>query len=315
MPRENIFWNIISLVVMLITAAVPAYVAYDLATKGTAPKKRVELHKMPFINPMNDLAALGKEVSLSLNIRGQSANNFIIGKQWIRNAGDAPILPTDYHEKISINVQNPWKILAVENSGDLPNAIQFKWKKVTDTKFEAEPALLNPGDIVSTNIYLSHTNVGKPPYTGRSSAVNTEWKTRIVNMNDFIDVPYYSLEFNKPGAKNEIYGCQLFLYGWNYVFVIVVACLFFSLYLHLLGVSGSINKINPKSIVVIVISGLLSFAAAESSATYLIPNFFIKVGGVSHLMNAPWLILHMLFILYFYSKIKKQKTATEPIQR
>lgn len=305
MNREKVVWNILYLIVAILPVAATAYVSYDIARKGPSPIKKVELHKMPFINPMNDLATLGKEGSLSLNIRGQSANNFIIGKQWIRNAGDAPILPSDYHEKISINVQSPWKILAVENSDDLPKAIEFKWKKISDTKFEAEPALLNPGDTVSTNIYLTYTQIGKPPYTGKSSAVDTQWKARIVNMNDFIDVPYYSIESNRPGTRSDISGVQLFLYGWNYIFVFTVACLFFAIYLHMLNASGIVTNVNNVTIIIIIASGLLSFAAAEATATYLMPNIFIKLSGANHLLNAPWIILHVMFILVLLYKIKR----------
>ena len=302
MTTGKSFLQMLTILVALLTMAVPAYVAYDLYSKGPTPKKQIELHKMPFINPMNDLAALGNEAALSLSIRNQSTNNFIIAKEWIRNTGSAPILPSDYHEKITVNVQKPWKILEVGNSLDFPSAIAFKWKRINDTKFEAEPALLNPGDIVSTNIYLTYAELNKPSITGRSPTVITEWKARIVNMNDFTIVPYYLMEFSKPGSKGNISGIQVFLYGWSLVIVIVISSIFFALYLQLMNLAGLLQDMHIKSILLVVGASLLGFADAESTVYYIVPNDFIEASGINHIANAPWIILHLIFICYLYRK-------------
>jgi len=61
MSAENRLWQVLSIVVALLTAAVPAYVSYDVYRRGPAPEKRVELIRMPLIDPMGDLSALGTE--------------------------------------------------------------------------------------------------------------------------------------------------------------------------------------------------------------------------------------------------------------
>ena len=165
MTSEGRLWQIVLVVVGLITAFVPAYVSYDLYGRGTAPEKKIELNKLPTIDPLKDLSALGDKVSLTIRAQNQTIDNIVIVKAWLRNVGRTPILPSDYHESVSVNVKKPWKIIAVEN-GDLFRGVEFKWKRISDIRFEATPALLNPDDLVSTNIYLSNTEFDKTTSIG-----------------------------------------------------------------------------------------------------------------------------------------------------
>jgi hypothetical protein len=144
MTTENRLWQIVTIAVLLLTAAVPSYVAYDIYARGPAPEKRVELTRHPLIDPMKDLSALGDRVSLSLRVEKEVINNLVIAKAILRNSGTVPILPNDYHEKLSINVQKPWKVVAVENSKDFGLNIELHWRRVTDTRFEADPTSTEP---------------------------------------------------------------------------------------------------------------------------------------------------------------------------
>jgi len=157
---ETKLWNTLTIIVALLTAVVPAYVTYDLYGRGPTPEKRIELNKFLTINPMSDLSILGDKIALSLKVEDQVINNLLIKKALLRNIGSSPVLPSDYYENLSINVETPWKIVAVENSRDFAQSPVLRWKRVSDTRFEAAPALLNPGDVVSTNVYL--TDVSSP---------------------------------------------------------------------------------------------------------------------------------------------------------
>jgi hypothetical protein len=187
MSAEDRPWQVLSVVVVLLTAAVPAYVAYDIYSRGPAPEKRVELTRIGPIDPMKDLSALGNRVTLSLKVENQVMDNLVIAKAFLRNIGAVPILPSDYHEKLSITVNKPWKIVAVENSHDFFQAIELRWKRIANDKFEAEPALLNPGDNVSTNVYLTNTRFASASATEKQPEARVEWNARITNLRGFIE--------------------------------------------------------------------------------------------------------------------------------
>lgn len=227
-------------------------------------------------------------------------DNIVVVKAWLRNVGRAPILPSDYHENISVNVKKPWRIVAVENANDLFRGVEFRWKRVSDIRFEAAPSLLNPGDSVSTNIYLTNTQFDKESGSDKPSEVNVEWKARIVNLRAFTEPPN-PLDF----ARRSYWGIKVDLSGWALPFSIVAAMLFLALYLHLLSRAGFVRDMRPTAILLVLGSSFLSFAAAESMAAYLFGNTHSKLFGVDHWMNAPWIILHSVLLIFLYRKAKR----------
>jgi hypothetical protein len=243
---------------------------------------------------MRDLSALGDRVTLSLKVEDLVINNLVIAKAFLRNAGAVPILPSDYHEKLSIGVQNPWKIVSVENSHDIASSIELRWKRVSDTRFEAEPALLNPGDTVSTNVYLTNARFTGIQMTEKHPEAQIEWRARITNLRAFTEKPAIW-----PRPVNTI---DVHLTGWALVFTIIVAALFQAFYVHMLSRAGLLRLWAWRSIALVVGASLLSFAAAESSATYFFGHPLGKlIGvGVDHWLNAPWIILHALALTLLY---------------
>jgi len=185
---DRLFQILLTLSAALLTAAVPAYVAYDLWGRGAVPEKRVELNEFLAINPIRDLSSLGDKVSLSFRMGDQTIDNLVIARAWLTNAGTSPILPSDFYQNISVNVEQPWKILAVEHE-KTTSAISFKWKKINDTRFEAEPALLNPGDRIYTNIYLTNTQFKEATAKKEYLDPNIVWNARIVNLRGFTTPP------------------------------------------------------------------------------------------------------------------------------
>lgn len=299
MVVEKRLWQILLFLAGLLTAFVPAYVSYDLYGRGDIREKNIELNKFLVIDPLNDLSGLGGKVSLVISPQNQSVDNIVIAKSWLKNIGRTPILPSDYHENISVNVKPPWKILAVGSADDFIGQVQFNWTRVSDTRFEAVPALLNPDDLVSVNVYLTNTKHESLPTTEKTAKPNVEWNARIVNMTSFKYAP-------DPLSKLEqrYWGIRVYLMGWAVPFTIGVAMLFFALYLHLLSRALLLQEMRALPFLTILGASLLSFVAAESMATYLFDTASTAIFrlSVEHWINAPWIILNTLFLVLLYVK-------------
>lgn len=166
----------------MLTAVIPAYVAYDIYRKGPAPEKRVEVTNYFYFSPMTDLSALGSKADLSLKIDGRTADNLLISRVSIRNAGSSPILPADYYERLGVAVRPPWKLLAVEC--DTRSRVRLNWKRLNDNKFEADAALLNPGDVVDLAVYFTNSD-GRSALSTENGTNESplEWSARIVNLS------------------------------------------------------------------------------------------------------------------------------------
>jgi hypothetical protein len=256
---------------------------------------------------MEDLSVLGEKVALSLRVADQTIDNIEIVRAWLTNIGTAPILRTDYDQNIALTVQKPWKIITIENGngylGDVNSPprplVEFKWNRRSDTIFEAEPALLNPNDQVAINIYLTNTNFGneKPNYSEtRSDTAPVAWKVRIANLSGVV---IRSNTSANPAATIFIY-----LKNWGLLFTIITSMLFMALYLHIFRLQGVVRTLRTKDIFLIVGASFLSFAAAESISTYLF-NAYGPVGGsLKIVVNLPWIILHIVFVIFLFIRVK-----------
>jgi len=303
MSDQSTPWRILTAVVVLLTIAVPAYVAYDIYGRGPIPEKRVELFQYAQIDPLRDLSTLGERASFSLRLEKQTINNLVIVRASLENKGGVPILPTDFYEKLSVSVDKPWKIVAVENRSIISPKIQLRWKRVSDSRFEAEPALLNPGDRVDTTIYLTNTEFsdGTSPERGWKEP-DVKWDARIANLRGFSEAPDPLARFG--GG----FGIVVRLSGWALAFTLVAALLFQALYLHLLSRAGFLRDWRWPSISLVLGASMLAFAAAEGSATYLFPDYLTEMTGVDHWLNAPVIIVHALALFFLYWKARPRSS-------
>lgn len=289
---ENRLWQALSIVVVLLTSAVPAYVAYDLYGRGPAVEKRVELTRFKFNYMMKGLSDLMEgPVAVTLTVNGQTIDHLLIESTTLRNVGRTPILPSEFHENLSVNVERPWNIVAVESPKKSPG-VQLRWKPISDSRFEAEPVLINPGDEVTTNVYLTNTQ-----FKEKESEPNIDWRARITNLRAFDEIS---------GERTVSYSVSISLSDWAVLFTIVSALLFQAVYLHLMLRAGVLCGWTWRSITLVLGAGLLSFAAAESSATYLFGNDFNEMfgRGVEHWMNAPWIVIHAAVLVFLYIKVR-----------
>jgi hypothetical protein len=207
-------------------------------------------------------------------------------------------LPTDFYENLSVTVDRPWKIIAVENKEFLSPEIRLRWKRVNDTRFEAEPVLLNPGDRVDPVVYLTDTefvDMGSPTSAAGRKGPVLRWNARIANLRGFSDPP--DLLANESGIVVQ-------LSGWALPFTLFAAVLFQALYMQLLSRAGFLPDWSWRSTSLVLCASLLAFAAAESSATYLFPNYLTRMTGVNHWLNAPWIVAHVFALLFLYWKAR-----------
>ena len=236
----------------------------------------------------------------------QIIDNIVVVQTVLSNLGDAPIIPSEYHENFSVTAFKPWKIIAVENSPRLlfRSPVQFRWKRVSDTKFEAAPALLNPGDMVSTSVYLTNTQFDAFA-TEKGPEANVEWNARITNLRRFSEPPDI---FERVRSRN--FGIQVQMQGWALPFTIVCALLFQAVHLHLLSRAGFLHGWSGYSIGLILCVSLLSFAAAESSATYLFESDTTEIYGLNHWLNLPPILANILALVYLDRKAKTRTAYT-----
>lgn len=310
MQIDRIILNALGLFTSAIIAAVPVYVTYDVYQKGPSPEKQLELTRVPPINPMSDLSMLGDRVSFSIRLEKTAMNNLVIAQGWLKNAGKAPILPTDFHEPLSVNVDKPWKIVAVENK-PFPGAVKLKWNRISETRFEADPTLLNPDDRVYALVYLTDTQYlrGEPPRNDENPPT-VRWAARILNLKDFSEPPN---PFEP--RSGDFIGVAVRIEGWGLPFTIVSALLFEALYLVLLWRSTWLLPWRWTSMWMVIGASLLSFSAAEAIATYLFGSSLTDIIGlqpIDHWLNAPWIVLHSMLIALLFWQVRRTSAVSTP---
>jgi hypothetical protein len=303
---DKIIWPIIELITMIFLAVVTAYISYDLFSKGNIPPKMVSMSEYT-INPLDDLYPLENEKKPILNIGNAKITNLIIYSTTFKNTGKSPIVPNDFIEPLSVTANAPWRIITITDSKYSLSDIRFKWQRISDNRFIAEPALLNPGDAISIYVYITNPESA----IHKDDSVNKrdnllKWNARIVNLPSITKEKSFSaLEVEKNYGSISV-----ILYGRALIFTFFCMSIFFILYLHLLYEAGFLSYLSFKEMIIIVIFGLLSLAASESMSTYLFRNFLTDLMGVEHWLNLPPIIINIicLIILWILSKkIKKQK--------
>jgi hypothetical protein len=309
MVREKTVWNLLTLAVGLFGVAVPlaALIAqYDLAARGSNPEKHIQLQTTAAIDPSAIVA--GSILETTIRVGNTTFEHVYVSQAILRNVGQSPIVASDFVEPIAVNAKTPWRIVAVENSklgADSPTVVQLSWKRATDTRFEAAPALINPGDTIFAHVYLAPAD----PVAKDRGQPEIGWTTRIVNMRAFEIVPMGGSVFD----EQQNWGIHVDLRGWSTIFTVVFALLFQAKYLYLLTRLGAGRNWNSMTVAVVLGSSLLSWAAAESMATYFFPAGLTRILGVSHWLNAPPILLHVAtsVILWWKARASYRTTLTK----
>lgn len=291
----------LGVIISILGIIVPAYISYDLWGRGSDPEKYLELRQEKFINPMAYLSDLNaavlingltednggelKEVPKDKDRRYEKAF-LLMQSNRIKNIGNSPIKPSDYDEPISITVDKQWRIIGVISNSD----VHFrKWTSINDSTIVAESILLNPGDVVSVDLYMINNKIKK---TKLDDLPNIKWHARIINMKSFII-------HKKPNAEND-FSIKSYLDGDGLLFTLVGFVFVFSVYLYMINMIGYIGNINLKSTYFIIIASLLSLSASESMSTYLFPSHLYAWGEVTHTFNMPPIVINSLTLILLF---------------
>ncbi len=211
------------------------------------------------------------------------------------NTGAAPILPTDFFGKVQLTTKDPWKILTI-NSGPQTGAPSFTWRKVSDTTFEADPVLINPGDQISNVIYMTSTKpqddvFPSPPLT---------WNMRVVNLDQ---IEYAGATPPKAPFIPQLINVSVFYVGNSVLLLLALFAIYLGVYVYYLFTMGRSSSPLITTFFVVAI-GLWSIVAADTGETYLTLPF----SGINHLLNAPILVINFIALwwtaFWIYKKAK-----------
>jgi hypothetical protein len=304
--RKDLLLPLLGLIVTVIGIAVPAYVAYELYSRGPSPEKRLEVEHSFTMNPAKNLSTLASKAHLTLTVEGKTVSNLVIAYDVLRNVGHAPLLPTDYFENLTVSVAPPWNIVIVDSSVGWQGNVSLRWKRKSDTTFEAEPSLLNPGDTVSTAIYLTNAQTLSDGDLGTTADPIIKWDARIINLPAISTRP--SEHFDEGGDK--YFPIEVRLHGHALLFTLITAMLFEAVYINLLVRAGLLHRIDWRAISLVLCASLLSFSAAESSAWYLFPTWWSRLNP-SNAINACVLVTHWSALLALYLRARKRSMAEQ----
>jgi hypothetical protein len=301
MARELPSWQVLQIVVMLLIALPPLYATYDVHGRGAIPAKEIQLITVTS-DPMRDLTALGSKVAVT--IESKPISNLRIAQAFLSNVGRAPILPTDYFEPIRVTVPEPWKIIAI-GDGQLANFTDTKllWQRISDREYEAKPVLINPGDQISTSVYLTNT---LSEAQDSHADVNPKWTARIANLSAITVKTGKDLIAPRLGSS---LGIAIMVQGWAIAFLVCAAAAYLAVYLHLILRSATIAA-TWRVVGVILVCSIMSFSLAEVTTDFLFSGLLSELtGGPFNLPNMAVLIVSGAMFVWFYwrGSIGRQK--------
>ena len=299
MNRADLWLKIVELLVASIGVAVPTYVAYDLHSKGPSAEKELEVEHSLKLNVTGGLSLVGEKAQLTLAFEGKPVGDIWVVRDVLRNTGRVAVLPGDYIGRIVLSTRRPWKILDVDSSLATPANVVLHWTRESETSFEADPTLLNPGDTTVTQIYLTNLDQNKPASGTEAGEPVTAWNARIINLHAISVRPTKSFVQGSDG----FFPFEVVLFGNAVLFTIVAAMLFEFMYINLLIRGGLLARVDWLGIGLFLFVSLLSFSAAESSAWILFPSWWSRLNP-SYGINFCVLSVHWscLIALYLYAR-------------
>lgn len=247
--------SFLSILATVLTGWFAYSAAYDLNEKGEVPPKRLEAYYFLAVDPLDNVQ--GGETNFTVEIRSghERLDKFIYLPSNIRNTGTAPILPSDFIEPFSIETEPPWRIIAVTNHGP-SRGIRLRWRRVSDTRFEADPTLMNPGDTAVALTYLTYS--GAEPDQSRPPI---RWNARIVNLREIQE----SAENDDSSSEDADEGISTFA---GVLLDMTAFFIFFALSLTLLYKIRIMSKPNFYPLIVVIAS--INYLAAWAGVDYVL---------------------------------------------
>lgn len=301
----DIALSVLALVVTVTFGIIPIVAAYDLNERGSNSPKALKAYYFPSFDPLSDVRRARGELTLSLKSGSADIPNLRIRQTWLQNTGKAPILPGDMIEPLSVSTQAPWRIVTVvTRTPKGPNGVQLSWTRKSATEFTSAPALMNPGDVVAANVYLTKdtpagfSNVIPPEERAEKPEpdVPIEWQTRIANMRGIAVDP----DIDTDDYIRALGPIQVSLYGMGVPVLVVTFLSLASIYALMFVKLGWLRSKNMKTSLLLMSFLALSLMGAEATTTYLFGMKPFDSDPVNHLFNAPLILLNILSMLYLW---------------
>lgn len=322
MNFKAIAGKIVSNGLVVALAVYPIWTSYDLHDHGAEPEKHLELSQLGTINPLKDLQPLSPNKTVELRIGEKQMPSLFIANGYLSNTGKSPILPSDFHEPISVSVNAPWAIIAIESSTSALHRVKLAWKQITPQRFEAAQTLLNPGDSAASVIYLTHPKLDPLQNLASADEPKLVWDARVVNLKAIEERKLLSDEW--VSRLKGSFRFYVFLSGGKLWFVWIAGLANLALLLHLLVRTKLLStRWGWKSLFWIISAAVVSASAAECSGTYIfsdgIFSWIAELVGppadeflkTDHLWNSPPIILNAVAILVLMNRQTKKITKKQ----
>jgi len=243
----------------------------SLAQTGVSPEKRVQLDQITVVDPLFALSLYSPDAKATLFLDDAPLENFRVAWTAITNVGNAPVEKNDYSEHLKLLVTPPWKILSVTTPAVLksPGSLSFNWHAMPDGSFDAEPQLLNPGDVVHLSVYLSAPKQATP-----IAEPSVDIIPRIVNMKEFSKPPTSDWDHLFERAP------YVFLNRNGIILFLLIAALTELGYLMLMQGAGIFaTRVVWRNALIVLTAGL-SVSVAEVAATTAVSSNLFDLGPI-----------------------------------
>ena len=236
------FGSFIQILIALF-AAVNGYILVNVAiqnhAQGPAPEKHLKSVVIFSADTLDTLKKAGNAIEISAKAGDAPIDNVYTPVLLLQNTGEAPIQSTDFEGKIGIKTVPPRKIITVLTPGG-GGAVSLLWSKRSDTEFRADPALINPGDTVSTTVYMTKVDGKDDGETGDSATQldkpPLKWDMRVVNLR--------AIDYGTGvgGETLELINAVVFYDGNKIIGFLLCASLYMAIYTRLLcGMASHLN--------------------------------------------------------------------------
>lgn len=280
MSWEERAWQALAILVAIVAPVITVFVTTGPAgeqDRNAEPERALQLSGEYTLNVMRDLEDINPALAV---LDGRRVSNLAVSSAIVKNVGITPILPADIHEPISVNVDAPWRILAVVPE---PLGLKLTWRRISDQRFEAQPSLINPGDSIWVRIYLENPSLvgSRLPF---QLDVKPRWESRIVNMRGITSEPKIDIDSILNRAR-PIGPIGVYLDTREIAFVLAVSAALMLSNLYLLISIGISRWTNWKVMLAFVGQALVCVSAAESLSHLVFgPTYFFEYPTAGRLL-------------------------------
>jgi hypothetical protein len=288
-------------IIALFTGWVLYSVAYQTFGRGPIPAKHLSSSNASAISILDDLKNAGDAITTSVvDAKGNKIDNIYNATIYLANSGAAPILSTDFDGKVKLVTKEPWSILTIRNTTE-SGTPHFNWHKLSNTEFEADPILINPGDLFSISVYLT-SDVAKPDTT----KVPLNWDVRIANLSQ-IDYPSSDDLAAQPSFPELLHVRVDYVGNYVLIFLILFSA-YLSVYVYYLMEKGFFSS-RLLHVIYVVGAALLALVATDVTVTYLTGPF----DKINHAMNAPILIANFLVLCWIALRLRVNASGNDAV--